>query len=121
MQEGLVKSTGMGEVEKKKGRSGEHANIIAKKKKKEFEQRRFLLINHVPFHYLVDTISALSFNTIMGLSPALQLVKGSASIQRLAVEDIDPGKIERLCGLEGLGRDASFESKRLGDQGSPCC
>lgn len=70
---------------------------------------------------LVDTISTLSFNAVMGLSPALQLVKGSASIQGFAVEDIDPSKIERLCGLVGLGRDASFESKCLGDRGTSCC
>lgn len=70
---------------------------------------------------LVDTISALSFNAVMGLSSALQLVKRSASIQGLTVEDVDPSKIERLRGFEGLGRDASFESKRLGDRGSSCC
>lgn len=64
-------------------------------------------------NYLVDAVSALSLDSVVGLSPALELVEGGTGVERLAVEDIDASQIKGLCCLVGLGRDAALEPERF--------
>lgn len=65
------------------------------------------------YNYLIDAVSALSFDSVVGLSPALELVEGSAGVERLAVEDIDASQIKGFCCFVCLGRDAALEPERF--------
>jgi hypothetical protein len=49
--------------------------------------------------YLVDAITTFALDAIMGFPSPLELVKSSAGIERLTVQDIDTRQIKRLCCL----------------------
>lgn len=45
---------------------------------------------------LVNAISSLALNTVVGFTTSLQLVKRSLGVERFAVEDVDSGEVKGL-------------------------
>lgn len=62
---------------------------------------------------LVDTVAALAFYTVVCLASALKFIECGASVERLAVQNVDASQVKGLCCLEGLGGDASLEPEGL--------
>lgn len=46
--------------------------------------------------YLVNAVSSLALNTVVGFTTSLQLVKRSLGVEWFAVEDVDSGEVKRL-------------------------
>jgi hypothetical protein len=46
--------------------------------------------------YLVNAVSSLTLNTVVGFTAPLQLVKCSLGVEGFAVEDVDSSKVKGL-------------------------